>query len=380
MYKAAAVCLVVAVLFCGCGTDEIQQEPVPTAVEMPEAKVQKKEWKPQKMVRQLNRVSAAGGIVAVLQRENSLLCIQSGKGKSTIYRWDSGNGDRTKKELACSLPGGGDVQFTEGYVVFYDEQEKAIVLDQEFNIIDKITIRNKMADGLDRNYCVLPGEKKIVYAKTVLKKGSWYQAVNECDYNGKDKRQICRIECDQSKNVGKVNEIIKLAVSEDEKTLFYSGLYFKTTDENEISSPCFGGISRDTGEVVSVQEEKYPSHLLGNKMIFVDGLKEKGVSSSGYISCIDGNGAQEKYSFRKKEESQEVIVSDGENYYLGYEKMDQGTTRVSCYSFEKGAYQWERKIPEYVLGIWYFEQAKMLLYTYYDEERKICFKKEDIGE
>lgn len=374
MHKVVAVCLLMSILFCGCGREEmqseIQSEPISTAV--PETGLQQSQLKPQKIVEQLNQVSATGEIVAIVQREDSLFCVQKEREKSIVYSWDLKTGDKTKKELSCSLLGS-DVQLTEGYVVFYEDSEKAIVLDQKFSVVDEITIKDKIADGLERNYCVLPGEKRIVYTKEMIKNGEWYQEVNECDYSGKNKRRICRIE-DAAKSVGKVNEITKLAVSNDEKNLFYSGLYFKAKDKNETSSPCFGEISRETGEVVSVQEEKSPCHLLGNKMIFVDGLREKGVSSSGYITCLDENGMQEKYSFRKKEESQEVSISDEGNYYLGYEKMDKGLTKVSCYSFKKGAYQWERELPQYVSGIWYFEQPKMLLYAYYDDERKLCFE------
>lgn len=381
MHKIVTICLSVVILLCGCGSKGIQNTPVQTEVPVPtaasESELQKNPQNMQEIVQQLNQVSETGAMVAIVQGENSLFCVQKEKEKNIVCYWDLITGSSIKKDLPCSLMRKGDVQQTEGRVVFYGDNKKVIVVDQEFNVVDELTIKDKLVDGIDRNYCVLPNEKKIVYTKEMLKNGEWYQEVNECDYNGKNKRQICRIE-DAAKSVGEVNQITGLVVSKNEKILFFCGLYHKTTDVDETSFPCFGEINRDTGEVVSIQEEKSPGQLLGNKMMFVDGLREKGVSSSGYIICLDENGRQEKYLFDKKEESQEVIVSDGGNYYLSYERMEEGMTRISCYSFKKSTYQWTREISKYVSEIWYFEQAKVLLYAFYDDEGNLCLEKEDI--
>lgn len=380
--------LFIILILCGCGNQEVPPSPVPSSPalaappasaapssaappaskESPESSPDEGRQKPQEMIKQLNQVLAKGKTVAVLQEKNSLSFVQKEQEKNKVYRLDLKTGGIEKTELSCSLTGRCEVQKTEGYVVFYLSGEKVVIMDRSFQFVDELTIKDKILDGMNRNFCVLPKDKKIVYTKERLKNGECYQEVNECDYSGQGKRQICRIE-GAMKSVGELNRIGELIVSENEKILYFTGLYFKTKNENETSLPCFGKINRDTGKVTAVQEEKYFGQLMGNKMMFVDGLREKGITPSGYITCLDENGRQEKCSFQRKEESQEVIVSDEGNDYLSYEKMDdERRTKVSGYAFQKNTFQWEKELPHYVSEIWYFEQAEMLLYTYYDDE------------
>lgn len=397
MRRIKFLCLSIVLILCGCENQKSQLTPVPTEVSnltaspltaspltasplmaSPEPDPEDHQRNLKGIAQQLEQVSEKGEIVTVAQGKNSLFCVQKKKERTIVHYWDLKTGIREKKELSCSLTGRVDVQQTEGYVVLYTNEKEVIVLDQDFHEVSELTIKDSFVDGWNRNYCVLPGDKKIVYTKEKLKHGEWYQEVNECDYNGRNQRLICRIE-DMGKSVGKVNRIAELAVSQHEKTLFFTGMYFKTNDKDETSLPCFGEINRDTGKVVSVQEEKNFGHLMGNKMMFVDGLREKGVSSSGYITCLDENGVKENYIFQKKDESQEVIVSDEGNFYLSFERMDnESRTKISCYSFQQSKFQWKKELPQYVSEIWYFEQAKMLLYSYYDDDRNLFFEQEDM--
>lgn len=388
MRRIITASLFIIIILCGCGNQEVPSLPVPSGppavVASPtskasiEASPDEGQQKPKEMIKQLNKILAKGENVAVVQEKNSLSFVQKEQEKNKVYRWDLKTGGMEKKELSCSLTGRCEVQKTEGHIVFYISGEKVVIMDRSFQFVDELTIKDKILDGINRNFCVLPKDKKIVYTKERLKNGEWYQEVNECDYSGQNKRQICRIE-GAMKSVGELNGIGKLTVSENEKILYFTGLYFKSKNENETSLPCFGEISCDTGKVTAVQEEKYFGQLMENKMMFVDGLREKGVTPSGYITCLDEKGVQEKCAFQRKEESQEVIVSDEGNYYLSYERMDdQRRTKVSGYSFPKNTFQWEELLSHYVSEIWYFEQAKMLLYTYYDDETNLYLEGEVI--
>lgn len=376
MRRIITASLFVILILCGCGNQEVPPSPDPSlpalaaspSAASPESSSDEGRQKPQEMIKRLNQILVKGETVAVLQEKNSLSFVQKEQKKNKVYRLDLKTGGIEKKELSCSLAGRCEVQKTEDHIVFYTSGEKVIIMDRSFQFVDELTIKDKILDGMSRNFCVLPKDKKIVYTKVRLKNGECYQEVNECDYNGRDKRQICRIE-GAMKSVGELNWIGKLTVSENEKILYFTGLYYKSKNEDETSLPCFGKISRDTGKVTAVQEEKYFGQLMGNKMMFVDGLQEKGVTPSGYITCLDENGRQEKCAFQRKEESQEVIVSDEGNDYLSYERMDdERRTKVSGYSFQKNTFQWKKQLPHYVSEIWYFEQSEMLLYTYYDDE------------
>ncbi len=381
MRRIAAVCLCMAILLSGCGKQPKQEKtPVTTS---PSVSEQEKETentqKGKGVVEQLQKLSETGEIVAVEQNENSLLCVQSGKDTTKFVVVDVKTGERVEKTLPFLLLGNIEIQQNDEYTVLYDVDQKVVVLNQDWDVVDSLIIKDKILDGYGRNYCVLPRSEKIVYFKEVLKNGEWYQEVNECNYKGNKKKQICRIE-DVTKSVGEVNQLTELMVAENEKTLYFCGLYHKTANPDESSNPCFGSIDCTSGKVTAIQEEKTYGQLLKNKMMFMDGLREKGTPSSGYITCLDENGREEKYTVRRKEESQQVIVSDKETYYLSYEKNDEeSSTKITCYSFVKSERQWEKKLSYYVADLWYFEDGKMLLYSYYDGDHNLCFKKEDIN-
>ncbi len=380
MRRIVAICLCMAILLSGCGKQP-KQEQLP--VTSPSISEQEKEveniQKGNEVVEQLQKLSETGEIVAVEQNENSLLCVQSGKDTTKLVVVDVKTGEQVEKKLPFLLLGSIEMQQNDEYTVLYDADQKVVVLNQDWEVVDSLIIKDKLLDGYGRNYCVLPRSEKIVYFQEVLKNGEWYQEVNECDYKGKKKKQICRIE-DVTKSVGKVNMLTNLMISENEKMLYFCGLYYKTANPDESGNPCFGSIDCTSGNVTALQEEKTYGQLMKNKMMFMDGLREKGIPSSGYITCLDENGHVEKYTVQKKEESQEVIVSDKETYYLSYEKDDEAcSTKITCYSFAKNEWQWEKKLSYYVANLWYLEDAKMLLYSYYDENRNLCFEKEDIS-
>lgn len=375
MHKFVVICLCVMIFLCGCEGEEIQPTPNSSFGVKHKDKVQSKDT--QKIVKQLNKISKTGELVTIVQNQNSLFCVQKNNENDIVYCLDLESDNLIKSALPYSMGGKVEIQCTGEYIVLYDKNQKVVIMDSHLDILNDFTIKEKIIDGLRRNYCVLPNAEKIVYTKEILKNKEWYQEVNECDYSGKNKRQICKIE-DVTKNVGKVNEITQLVVAEDEKTLFFFGSYFKTASENETSIPCFGQINRIEGDVISVQEEKEQGQLCGNTMMFVDGLCEKGTTPSGYITCLDEQGNQEKYSFRRKEESQEVIISNEGTYYLSYVRKEDETSDVTCYSFNKSAYQWKKKLTHYVFDLWYFEQEKLLLYSYYTDNGKLCFQGEVI--
>lgn len=377
MRKIATICLCMAILLSGCGKQKQKEQPPVTPPSVSEQKKKTEDKQREKgVVEQLCKLSETGEIVAAKQNDNSLLCVQRKEDAIKLVILDVKTGKMIEKKLSSVLLGRIEIEQTGEHIVLYDQNRNIIIMNQDLEIVDSLTIKNKVVDGVLRNYCVLPGSKKIVYFKEVLKNGEWYQEVNECDYSGKNKKQICRIE-DVTKSVGKVNQLTQILVGESERALFFCGLYYKTANEDETSIPCFGVIELETGKITAVQEEKIYGQLMKNKMMFVDGLKEKGKPCSGYVTCLNENGEQEKYTFRNRVESQEVMVSDKETYYLSYEKRDEGSTEVTCYSFAHGEYQWEKKVPHYVAALWYFEEPKMLLYSYYDDNHNLCFKKED---
>lgn len=378
MRGIVAVCLCMAILLSGCEKQKQKEQPSVTSSSVFEQKKETKDKQKEKgVVEQLYKLSETGEIVAIEHNDNSLLCVLREKDTIKIIVMDVKTGEQIDKKLSSMLLGRIEIEQTGEYIVLYDQNQNVVIVNQDLEIVDSFTIKNKWVDGVCRNYCVLPRSKKIAYFKEVLKNGEWYQEVNECDYKGKKKKQICRIE-DVTKSVGKVNQLTQLLVGKSEKALFFCGLYYKTANEDETSIPCFGVIELETGKITAVQEEKIYGQLLKNKLMFVDGLKEKGKPCSGYVTCLTENGNQEKYTFRNKEESQEVMVSDKEAYYLSYEKRDEDSTKVTCYSFVNGEYQWEKEIPHYVAALWYFEEPKMLLYSYYDDNHNLCFKKEDV--
>lgn len=379
MHRIIVICLVAAMLMIGCQSPQKKVLPVVTATATAETGAQSGSKNTFSIVDSLNKVSEQGDIVATVQEKNSFFIFVSKDEKNIIYHWNLENGKQIKRKLGSILVGNIDVQKNKGYYVFYDQNQKVVVTDANFKTLDIVNIKNSMLNGSsERNYCVLPGKKKIVYTREVLKGGQWYQEVIECVYKGKKKRQICKIE-DVDKNIGKVNSISQLVPSEDEKDLFFTGLYFKTRNANETSSPCFGVINGQSGSITAVQEEKNLAHLMENTMVFTDGLKEKGVLSSGYITCLSETGTKKQYYLDKKEESQEVTVSDHGNYYIGYERFDDDRTELSGYLFKESGRKWKAKISHSVWGIWFFEDERMLLYSYYDENQKLCFGRETIN-
>ena len=173
MHKSIVViCLSAAIILCGCGGKKVQLSSVPTSA--PESETEIKQKKPLQIAEQLNHVSATGEIAAFVQGKNSFFCLKREKGKNVIFSWNLKTGRRTKKALSCSLVGRIEVQQTKGFIVFYDENKKIVVIDNNFIIKDELTVKNKLVDGFHRNYCVLPNEKKIVYTKEKLKNGQWY--------------------------------------------------------------------------------------------------------------------------------------------------------------------------------------------------------------
>ncbi len=386
MRRVSFLCLFIMILLGGCEKHQIpltsdapsgSKEPKAT----PGATQQIQKQKSQDVVEQLKRQSKTGWVAAFVQGESSLFFVQNGDGKDIVFCLDIETGEFKQKELPLVLGKRIEMQHTESYTVIYDDNRNVIVLDSGLNLVRQLRIKKKLLDGWNRNYCVLPRAKKIVYTRDVRENGEWYQEINECNYAGKKNRQICRLIDNPQKSFGKTNELTDLFVPEDETALFFQGLYYTTADRDSPNAPCFGKVDRTSGDIVSVQEEKGRSLGFGNAMVFADGLQERGVVPSGYITCLDTQGNESRHTFRRKEESQEVAVSDRGTYYLSYETDDdEGTTDVSCYSFDQSAFQWERHLRHYVSDLWYFEQERMLLYTYYDDDMHLHFGKEELDE
>lgn len=381
MRKIVMGCLCVAIVLSGCGGEKKNPQPS-LAIPSTSVSEQKKEQetedqkKEKNVVERLNKLSKAGEVVAAGQSDTSLFLVCIKKAAVKIVSVDMKTGEFVEKKLPSMLSGRIEIEQTDAHIVLYDQNRNVIILNQDLEVADSITIKSKLTDGIGRNYCVLPHSRKIVYFIEDIKNGEWYQEVNECDYKGKKTKQICRIE-DVDKSVGTLNRITKLQVGKSGRTLFFCGSYFKTANEDETSSPCFGVIELETGKITAIQEEKTNGSLMKDKMMFTDGLKEKGESSSGYVTCLTEQGKQEKYTFQKQEESQEVTVSDKENYYLSYEKREEGTTKITCYSFLDGACQWEKEVKHHAAYVWYFEEEKMLMYSYY-EDHHLVFEKENV--
>ncbi len=375
MKKSIICTLCVVLLLCSCGLQkEVSQESKQnTTQETQMPTTSKSRVSMEEIQKVLNETTQNGYVTWTGQGKDSLSFLWYQDNTHYLGRLDVTTGECIQKKVPAIKGRKVVVKQVGEYVIVSNDKKTFVLFDKDMKAQECTLPKNVYENGRG-TFCVLPKKKKIVYAQDKLKEGTIYTQVVACDYKGKNQHKMCEIEFSET-GEKTLCDIVDIMPSEDEDTLYYTGLYPNPKDPTECNMPCIGKMDYATGKLVTQFEGKLEAKIMSKGALYTDGLLEKGKKASGYLIQMNEKGEAKRLSVKKDKESQQAVSSDNGTYYISYISDDEyKTTEICCYSFEDCKYQWGQKVEHNINDIWYYEDYDMLVSTYFEQDGMCKFE------
>ncbi len=267
----------------------------------------------------------------------------------------------------------------EDEIIIYDSASCIYSIDYNFNIkyvIDMNTNEQLGTYGTERNYCILPKQKKVVFYKSVIDENGFNCILFACDYDGNNEEEILKLE-QSEKNVGLLNGFKSIIASYDETCIYFVGFFMNTFRAGEEGKDCFGVI-RLNDKSIQVEKSKVQQcwELFQKGIIFFNGSQEFEEDLSMEIIYFLGN-ERRTFFLAEKHDSEFVTVSEDGLYLYCYQRMEYidnktALTKVNVYSLANEGLESSFQIPFYIQKAAMFPNSKkcILIYSRYADEEE----------
>lgn len=277
-----------------------------------------------------------------------------------------------------NLKGIPEIQCNKTEYVLYSSNSFSYVLDEKFQLKNKIQISDTIYKGQTRNYCILPHNEKIIYYMDQIDETGFYCGLYCTDYQCNNATLLVRLDAPE-KNLNNLNGFYTLCPSYDEKMLFFTGYYFDNVTSGATSKPCIGSLDLNDLALNINKSTKEYFHVLEDSALYYDGKLKDDTTSSGELIGIFNDSNIKKWNLQKKIESQSIYVSDKENYILTYtytesfedHKKEQST--ITCYDRQTSerVCTYTLTIPQSYYDILLCEDRGIIICFYYEDGLKI---------
>lgn len=268
--------------------------------------------------------------------------------------------------------------------LLYDNNGNVFLLDKDYQVerelnVQKILKNAKISSyGEQRNFCVLPKSKQIIWYKTVLKK-KLYCDVYSVSFDGKKLKRLKRLKGPEE-SLHKLNCITWLYNSKNENIVYFQGQYYKSNISHSEAYDCFGVFNWKKNKWRIYHDEKKEAVRMGEKMIFYDAQADKNAKSSGEIYILNKTEKNKKIKLMSDNESSGIYPSEDEKYIYTCEwiydeniinplviirKYDRKTQKL------KGKYTSKKYMHKMVV---LSKEEKDLIYMYYNKKLQLNYK------